>query len=143
MTQKKSIIYDLGGFITPHLTKIFRHSDLVIVPTNLDKNSLKRTVNTISEIKQYCSNIIIVINRVNYRNFTKYKKVVEILKKLDKEIYMLRESEAFPNSIDPELGKTITQQVESDPLQRHNFRYVYKEYLSLLQRVEKEMKHGI
>ena len=142
--DRRSIVYDLGGFIAPNITEILRHSDLVIIPTNLDKNSLKRTFNTVVEVNQYCSNSIIVINRINHRNFDKYKKVVDILQKLGKEIFMLRESEAFPNSIDSELGgKTITEQIQSNPLLRYTYRHVYAEYSLLLARVAKEMKHGI
>ncbi len=52
--------YDMGGFIDKRAKKVFKASDVIIVPTTLDANSIKRTINTILEINTYCKDIIIV-----------------------------------------------------------------------------------
>lgn len=134
--KKRSIVYDLGGFVDPALPKLFRHSDLIIVPTNLDSNSLKRTVNTVRELKEFCQNIIIVITRVNSRTRAKYQKVIDILNTLGLEVFQLRESEAFPNSM--RTGETIIEQSLKSSFSKHIFKNVYEEHIALLERVRKE-----
>lgn len=134
--SKRSIIYDLGGFIDPALPTLFRNSDLIIVPTNLDSNSIKRTVNTINELEEYCQNIIIVITRINNRARSKYQKDINMLKKLGYEIFEIRESEAFPNSM--KIGETIIEQSLKSSFKKHIFRHIYEEYINLLDRIRKE-----
>ena len=123
-------IYDLGGFIDKRAKKVFKASDLIIVPTTLDANSIKRAVNTIIEINEYCKNIIIVINRVKEQTLKKYEQSIEILKGLEKEIFYIRESEAMTNSI--HTGKTITELYNANGLSKKNYNKIYNEYKKIL-----------
>jgi cellulose biosynthesis protein BcsQ len=131
-------IYDMGGFIDKKAKKIFKNSDIIIVPTTLDANSIKRAVNTIMEINTYCKDIIIVINRVKQQTLKKYEQSIEILKGLGKEIFYLRESEIMTNSI--HTGKTITELYNKNGLSKKNYKKVYEEYEKILKYIKKKGK---
>ena len=118
--------------------KVFKSSDLIIVPTTLDANSIKRAVNTIIEINTYCDDIIIVVNRVKDQTLKKYEQSIEILKGLGKKIYFLRESEIFTNSI--HTGDTITTLYNKNGLSKKNYKKVYKEYKQILDYINEKAK---
>lgn len=128
------VIYDLGGFVDEGIIEIFESSSLVIVPTLLDINSIKRTINSVVEISQYNTNIIVVINRVQQSKLAKYEQSINALEGLNKEIYYLRDSEIITNSI--HLGKTITELYEETPLASYNYKNVYNEYKNILNKVK-------
>ena len=133
-----NVIYDMGGFIDKKAKKVFKASDIIIVPTTLDANSIKRAVNTIIEINGYCKNIIIVINRVKKQTLKKYEQSIEILKGLGKDIFYLRESEIMTNSI--HTGKTITELYNTNGLSKKNYKNVYEEYEEILKYIKKKAK---
>jgi len=131
-------VYDMGGFIDKKAKKVFKARDIIIVPTTLDANSIKRAVNTIIEINVYCKNIIIIINRVKQQTLKKYEQSIEILKGLGKDIFYLRESEIMTNSI--HTGKTITELYNQNGLSKKNYKNVFNEYQQILNYIEKKAK---
>ena len=128
------VVYDLGGFVDNDAVAIFKASDVVVVPTTLDINSIKRTINSVMEINKYCENIVIVINRVKKDKLGKYKQSVEALKGLGKTILYVRESEAITNSI--HLGQTITELYSKSKFAQHQYAGIYEDYNLLLNTVK-------
>lgn len=128
-----NIVFDLGGYIDKGIVNVFKESDIVIIPTTLDINSIKRTINTVIEINPYCKDIIIVINRVKKQTLDKYKQSIEALKGLGKEIFYINESEGMVNSI--HLGKTITELHNHNKLSKSQYKNIYKQYNKLLERL--------
>lgn len=127
-------VYDLGGYIDTGIIKLFKGSTVVVVPTTLDINSIKRTINTVIEINKYCENIVIVINRGKKNKIGKYKQSIEALRGLDKDILYIRESEAITNSV--HLAKTITELYDVNGFSRNQYKGIYKDYSKLLERVK-------
>ena len=129
-----NIIYDLGGFIEKETIEVFKASDLIIVPTTLDINSIQRTINTVIELNEYNDNIVIVVNRIQKAKANKYKNSLEALAKLDKEILLIRESEAFINSM--YKGETVIEQYKSSPLLRNAYKGIVEDYMKLLKTIQ-------
>ena len=129
-----NIIYDLGGFIEKETIEVFKVSDLIIVPTTLDINSIQRTINTVIELNEYNDNIVIVVNRIQKAKANKYKNSLEALAKLDKEILLIRESEAFINSM--YKGETVIEQYKSSPLLRNAYKGIVEDYMKLLKTIQ-------
>jgi len=129
-----NIIYDLGGFIEKETIEVFKVSDLIIVPTTLDINSIQRTINTVIELNEYNDNIVIVVNRIQKAKANKYKNSLEALAKLDKEILLIRESEAFINSM--YKGETVIEQYKSSPLMRNAYKGIVEDYMKLLKTIQ-------
>ena len=125
-----NVVYDLGGFIDKGIKEIFKASNIIVVPTTLDINSIKRTLNTVVEIKEYCNNIVIVINRVQKNKISKYRESIEALKSLKKDIIYIRESEAITNSI--HLAKTITELCNVSNFTKNQYKGIYEDYTNLL-----------
>jgi cellulose biosynthesis protein BcsQ len=123
-------IYDLGGYIDVGIIDIFKSSSTVVVPTTLDINSVKRTINTVMEVNKYCENIIVVLNRVKKDKMQKYKQSIEALKGLGKKIILIRESEAITNSI--HLGKTISELYNESNFSKNQYKGIYSDYQELL-----------
>jgi len=133
--ESQNIVYDLGGFIDPSISTIFKGSDIVIIPTTLDVNSIKRTINTVMEIHAYTKDIVIVINRVQKAKLYKYKQSIEALKGLGKDIIYIRETEAVPNSI--HMGKSFTELYNEGGLSKSHYKGIYEDYTKLLERITK------
>lgn len=125
----QSVVYDLGGFIDKNNIEIFKASDFIIIPTLLDVNSIKRTVNTVKELSKFNDNILIVINQFQKKRMEKFNQAITILQALS-PTYFLNESEIVVNSI--HINKTIKEQIEGNPLLMHAARNVHAQYLKLL-----------
>jgi len=128
-----NIIYDLGGFIDKNSIEVLKNSDIVFIPALLDINSVKRTINTINEVKGFCEEIVILINNFNTKDLDKYSGAVEALKKEGLDIVFAPKSEAIPNSL--YTGKTITEQVNSSKLTARSFKRIYEVYSRILERI--------
>ena len=128
------VVYDLGGFIDEDAIEIFKGSSIVVVPTTLDINAIKRTINSIMEINAYCSNILIVINRIKLDKLGKYRQSIEALKGLGKSIVHIRETEAITNSI--HLGKTITELYSENNFTKNQYKGIYHDYNKLLTEIK-------
>jgi len=131
------VVYDLGGFIDEDAIEIFKGSSIVVIPTTLDINAIKRTINSVMEINAYCSNILIVINRIKYDKLGKYRQSIEALKGLGKPILTVRESEAITNSI--HLGKTITELYSENNFTRNQYKGIYQDYSKLLTEIKERI----
>lgn len=68
-------VYDFGGFVTPHISKILEISDYIIIPLTSDLNSLKKTVQTVKEIEN--TNIIFVANKSEKEDFKEIENYLE------------------------------------------------------------------
>lgn len=134
-TINDNTIYDLGGFVESGIITLFKKSDMIIIPTTLDVNSIKRTINTVIEISRYCDNIIIIINRVQNQKLDKFAQSINALEGLGVELFYLRESEIIVNSM--YLGKSIKELHGESGLSKHNYKAVYQEYEKILERVKK------
>ena len=114
------IVYDLGGFVDSNAIDIIKHSNIIFIPTLLDINSIKRTINTVREIEDLNQEIIIVINNFVPKDIKKYQKAIDKIKQLGKDIVFIPKSEAIPNSL--YTGKTIIEQYESSNLNKNIFK---------------------
>ena len=131
------VVYDLGGFIDEDAIEIFKESSIVVVPTTLDINAIKRTINSVMEINAYCSNILIVINRIKLDKLGKYRQSIEALKGLGKPIVHIRETEAITNSI--HLGKTITELYSENNFTKNQYKGIYCDYSKLLTEIKNKI----
>ena len=127
------IVYDLGGFVDSNAIDVIKHSNTIFIPTLLDINSIKRTINTVKEIEDLNQKIVIVINNFVPKDLKKYQKAIDKIKQLGKDIVFIPKSEAIPNSL--YTGKTIIEQYESSNLNRSIFNNIYLSYVILLGRI--------
>lgn len=125
------VVYDLGGFLDKNNIEIFKGSDLIIIPTLLDVNSIKRTANTYKELIKLNSNIIIVINKFKKKDTIKFKQSIELLENIA-DTYFLNESEIIVNSL--HINKTILEQTNKNKLLKHTAKNVIKQYKEILKR---------
>jgi len=138
------VVYDLGGYIDPGIIDIFKGSHAIVVPTTLDINSIKRTINTVMEVHRYCDNILIIINRVKKDKLVKYKQSLQALEGLGKDIIHLRESEIITNSI--HSGKTITELYGESGLTKSQYKGVFQDYAKIIKwltKVDEVDEYGI
>ncbi len=72
-----NVIFDLGGYVDQRVSKIIKHSDIVIIPAQKNFTDLKVSLSAIQEIELFNKNILIVVNRVkNEEEFLKTKAVL-------------------------------------------------------------------
>jgi cellulose biosynthesis protein BcsQ len=133
-TIEANSIYDLGGFIDHNNIKLFKESDLIVIPLMLDINSLKRTLNTVLELEEYNKNIILIINRVTEYTKKKYKQFYDKLELLELPIFELRESQTIANST--LSGETIIEQFNKNNLSKKNLVGIFEDYAKILKYIK-------
>lgn len=124
-------VYDFGGFVDTGIIDIIKASDAILIPCSIDYNSIVRTVETIEEIQQYNSNIIIIVTKTEKP--TDFDSVKDAIAQHfdDLSFFELRLSKAFRNSI--ETGLSVTELYHESPLTRSAYKTVYGQYLTLLE----------
>lgn len=130
-TLEDNTVYDFGGFHDAGILPIIQRSSAVIIPSNVDYNSILKTVETIESIQNHNKNIIVVVtrtespdDRVNYENTISELINVPIF------FLELRSSRIFRNSI--ETGKSITEIYNEKLLNKHTYKTIYTQYAELL-----------
>lgn len=123
LVANQNVVYDLGGFVDNNITEILKASDIIIVPTIADINSLKRTVNSVKEVQKFNKNIIIIGNIIKGNQLDFISKYVNAK-------FSVRESKIFQTSLIEK--KSIVDIVNESKLNQYRYRNVYKDYTELL-----------
>jgi len=122
-------IYDFGGFVDAHIKDILQKSDLVIVPTNSDLNSFKKTLSTIKELKELGQNkIIIIANKVDSSD--DFIEIENFFKNQNLNVLELSNSKIFKKSF--ELQKSISDICNNSKLNAYIYRNICKKWSELL-----------
>lgn len=84
LIEDTNAIYDIskdtGGIISAKLVEIFENSDIVIVPTLFDINSVQGTLNTLDTLSQLkIKHVRLVVNRYKESEKELEKKIIEII----------------------------------------------------------------
>ena len=133
-------IYDFGGFVDAGVIDVIRASAAVLIPCAIDYNSIMRTVETIEEMQQYNSNIIILVTKTEKdSDFANVKEAIANHFD-DLEFLELRLSKVFRNSI--ESGLSVTELYNDNPLSKNAYKTVYRQYLTLLELFNNTIKAG-
>lgn len=124
-------VYDFGGFLDAGIIPIIKSSNAVIIPSNIDYNSILKTVETIESIQEYNKNIIIVVTRTeNPEDQGNYENTISELVNVPLFFLELRSSRIFRNSI--ETGRSITEIYNEKLLNKHTYKTIYNQYAELL-----------
>lgn len=153
--QDINVIFDLGGKIDSRAISAIKQSDWVIIPTINKKSILHTTLQTINQVKDYNSNILVVVNQAIYKkkkvrivakekkiSKTSYKNTIvkddldevakvlkDIFPNIKLPIYALKKSNIFDKIMDEELSlKNISNK---SPL----LKSVYKPVLEQIQTI--------
>jgi len=137
--KNERIIFDGGGFIDKDLSKFLKASSLVIVPLEVDLNSLTSLSNFYFDLIKLNKNVIFVLNKVeNTKSGLKDKQ--EVLEYLNKEygideanLYVMPFSKIFKKIFDLDLG--VNQILSSSKINTYRYRNIKKDYNDLLNRV--------
>ena len=124
-------VYDFGGFVDTGVIKIIKESAAVLIPCSIDYNSILRTVETIEEIVQFNSNIIVIVTKTEKES--DFNSTVEAISNHFEDLHFLelRLSKVFRNCM--ETGFSIKELYNENPLSRSAYKTVYKQYLTLLE----------
>ena len=132
-------IYDFGGFVDAHIKDILQKSDLVIIPTNNDLNSFKKTFSTVKDLKELGqNNIIIIANKVEYKD--DFDEIKTFFDKQNIKVFELPSSKIFKKSF--ELQKSINEICNQSKLNSYIYRNVYKKYNKILNYIKKGVENG-
>jgi cellulose biosynthesis protein BcsQ len=143
-------IYDMGGFVknTKNISEIFIAADIIICPTFLDVNSIKRLKNTVEELRPLNKKLTILVNNVKskYMNKllageltgdSKIDSYMKVLKDLDLSIFFIRESAGFIKCMTE--GKSLLQTSSNSKLEKYVYRNIINEYSMFLNFVKQSV----
>lgn len=118
------VIFDFGGFIDNRLVKVLKLSDIVIVPTLPEASDIQGCIYSLSTIKNYNSNAIVVVNKTeNKKDFISVKSIINDIDNLP--IFEIKKSRAFPNIYIKK--QSIKEMSNHSPLDKYNYRKVLEQ----------------
>jgi len=124
---KKNTIYDLGGFITPFISKLLKSVDLVVIPCINDYNSIIKAIEVLDFVGAKKS--IVVANMLDAKE--DLQEISEpILKRHKVKILPLKKSKAFKRG--SESGNSLEYIYGETGLSKYNYKSVHKQYKKLL-----------
>ena len=149
LIKGEDIIYDLGGFVNTDVVEIIENSDILVIPTTLDKDSVGDTINTLKEVSDFDSVpklIILVINRYEKTDDERHKMPIQAMYDTLKKVSLKRnihvksviipESKILRNDISY-TGKSIKQMCNENAFSRYRCRNIYPKYEKLLDAIKK------
>lgn len=144
------IVFDLAGSISKlavSITSALSIADVVIVPIYNEYKSLVAGLNTIHQIQEYNSNIIVVATKLqkgkretftsNWRDSIDYQNIANAVQdKFGDEIKVLplKFSKVFDNIFEEQ--KSIAQMMACSPLAKYNYREVAQQFEAIYQAME-------
>lgn len=121
-------VYDFGGFEDPNAEEILRSSDIIVLPTINDLNSIMKSLIFIKKFRE--QTILVCANMIENPNdaATIRDKIREHFPNL--AFTYLRRTKLLKNAL--ESGMSATELFESNNHTQHLYRQAYAEYYKIL-----------
>jgi len=121
-------VYDFGGFENPHANEILRESDIIILPTTNDLNSIMKSLVFIKAFRE--KTILVFANMLENPN-----DAIMIKEKIHEHFpnlafTYLRRTKLLKNAL--ESGMSATELYESNNHTQHLYKQAYSEYSKIL-----------
>jgi len=121
-------VYDFGGFENPHANEILRESDIIILPTTNDLNSIMKSLVFIKAFRD--KTILVFANMLENPN-----DAIMIKEKIHEHFpnlafTYLRRTKLLKNAL--ESGMSATELYESNNHTQHLYKQAYSEYSKIL-----------
>lgn len=121
-------VYDFGGFENPHANEILRESDIILLPTTNDLNSIMKSLIFIKAFRE--KTILVFANMIDNSNDAAMirEKIHEHFPNL--AFTYLRRTKLLKNAL--ESGMSATELYESNNHTQHLYKQAYAEYYKIL-----------
>ena len=121
-------VYDFGGFIDKHADEILRESDIIIVPTINDMNSIMKSQMMIKKFRE--KTILVFANMIDHPGdaATIREKIHEHFPNL--AFTYLRRTKLLKNALETGLSATELYHMNNQTL--HLYKQAYREYEKIL-----------
>jgi len=129
---RDNTIYDFGGFSDNNANEIIKVSDLLIIPTINDQNSILKTLEVIKKFSQYVEILVVGTMVENDKDKKNIRKFIA-QKYPDINIICLKKTRAFKNGM--EEGLSLKDLFNSSPLNKHRYKGIYKNYVKFVTEV--------
>ncbi len=121
-------VYDFGGFESPHVEEVLRQSDIILLPTTNDANSIMKSLVFIKKFRD--KPILVFANMLENPN-----DAVAIREKIHHHFpgmafTYLRRTKLLKNAL--ESGMSATELFESSLHTQHMYQKAYNEYQKIL-----------
>lgn len=121
-------VYDFGGFVDKQSDEILRESDIIILPTTNDLNSIMKSLILIKNFRE--KTILVFANMIDNSN-----DAVIIREKIHEHFpnlafTYLRRTKLLKNAL--ETGMSATELYEMNNQTRHLYKQAYSEYSKIL-----------
>jgi len=137
-----TVIFDGGGFFDNTIKDILKHSDKIIIPLEVDLNSLQSLDNFLKELKKINKNIIYILNKVE-SSTTAQKDYIAVKGHLietysidSNNIFKLPHSRIFKNIFDQEQG--IKELINSNKKNQYTYRNFLPQYEAILNKIKND-----
>mgnify|MGYP002634515449 CR=1 FL=1 len=129
---KGNIVLDTGGFVDS-IGELLSKSDVVLIPTLSDLNSLKVCLDSIAEFREYNKNILVVESM--YKDGSMVEEAIsENFPDDEIPVLKLRYAKVFDNAL--REGKTIHEYIRNDKLKQITYKNVLGDIADIIEVVE-------
>lgn len=139
MPLREDTVYDFGGFEDSHSHRILESSDIILIPTINDLNSVMKSLKMIKRFRH--KTILVFANMIE--NARDKEMIREAIHKYfpDLAIAHMRRSKLLKNAL--AAGQSATEFYDSNNQTRYLYRHAYAEYEKLLKvlTIEVESHH--
>ena len=116
--KSNNILFDLGGFAA-NVGNILKKSNVIVVPTLSDVNSIKVCLDSVSEFLSYNKNIIVV--ETMYKTGSMLEEAIaDNFPDEEIPVLKLRYAKIFDNAI--RAGKTVDEYIKNDKLKQITYK---------------------
>jgi cellulose biosynthesis protein BcsQ len=121
-------VYDFGGFIDKRSDEILRQSDIIIIPTTNDLNSIMKSLITIKKFRE--KTLLVFANMIEHPNDARTirDKIHEHFPNL--AFTYMRRTKLLKNALETGMSATELYQLNNQTL--HLYERAYKEYNKIL-----------
>ena len=131
----KEVIFDLGGYVDPKVSEILNHVEWVIIPiVNGTEDEIQVSINTIIEVRQLNSNILIVINQVEKKDEEKIREILH-QNRIKHPIRVLKKSRAFIHLYQKKVS--IKNMLKEDLAYGHHFKLVADQFDKIIKFIKR------
>ncbi len=137
----RDVIYDLGGFVSKGISNLLSNSDILIIPLNIDKASIFKTIETFKEAKEFIdpNNIIYVIG--NYKDDKDFdyvqKALIKYCQSSKENVLPFKKSALYKGVLDE--GLSFKEQYERVFLAKSWYKTAIIQYGNIINRVREKI----
>ncbi len=128
-----NVVFDLGGYVETRVVSALRQSDWVLVPFTNVTDEIEITMDTLYSVKDYNSNIIMILNKAVKGDCCKVLKILKY-NNYSYPLFELKKSNALKNIFLSRVS--VKEAMGQSPLLKYHYSKVAEQFEKIIEHME-------